>query len=54
MRKTAVSVDGKVRAIAGTRAILLALNIPEEQRFGLRGFAFRRRRQTAIGRGSLG
>lgn len=45
MRKTEQSADGKlrVRAIAGTRVVLLALDLPEADCTGLRGFAFRRR-----------
>lgn len=45
MRKTATSADGKlkVRAIAGTRVVLLALDLPKADCKGLRGFAFRRR-----------
>lgn len=49
MRGNATSVDGKlkVRAIAGTRVVLLALDIAEADCVGLRSFAFRRR----VGRG---
>lgn len=45
MRSDARSVDGKlrVRAIAGTRVVLLALDLPKAKCKGLRGFAFRRR-----------
>ncbi|WP_208245948.1 phospholipase D-like domain-containing protein (plasmid) [Rhizobium sp. T1470] len=45
MRVRASSTDQKfqVFAVAGTRAILLALNLDENSAQGLRGFAFRRR-----------
>ena len=47
MRATGASSDGKlrVRAIAGTRVVLLALDLPKPDTSGLRGFAFRRRVQ---------
>ena len=43
MRATGQSNDGKlrVRAIAGTRAILIALDMDEADRKGLKGFAMR-------------
>ncbi|SFJ96681.1 Phosphatidylserine/phosphatidylglycerophosphate/cardiolipin synthase [Sphingomonas sp. NFR04] len=45
MRNTETSSDGKLkaRAIAGTRVVLLALDMAEADCKGLRGFAFRRR-----------
>lgn len=45
MRGIAESGDGKlrVRAIAGTRVVLLALDMAQADCVGLRGFAFRRR-----------
>lgn len=45
MRSGGKSTDGKlrVRAIAGTRVVLLAIDLPEADCKGLRGFAFRRR-----------
>lgn len=45
MRALGSSDDGKlkVRAIAGTHVVLLALDLPEADCAGLKGFAFRRR-----------
>ena len=45
MRVRSDSDDGKLRlrAIAGTRVVLLALDLPETDTKGLKGFAFRRR-----------
>ncbi len=42
MRVTKTQGDFKAKAIAGTRAILIALDCPEACRHGLMGFAFRR------------
>jgi len=44
MRTEASSVNGnfRVRVIAGTHTILMAMNCPNHRRRGLRGFAFRR------------
>ena len=43
MRTTAKSDDGKLRvtAIAGTRAVLIALDMDDDERKGLKGFAMR-------------
>src|ERR1700748_1829582 len=43
MRTTAKSGDGKLRvtAIAGTRAVLIALDMDDDERKGLKGFAIR-------------
>lgn len=45
MRATGISSDGKlkVRAIAGTHVVLLALDLPKADTKDLKGFAFRRR-----------
>ena len=42
MRVTASQGDFKVKAIAGIRGVLLAIDCPEQRRAGLRGFAFKR------------
>jgi hypothetical protein len=45
MRATATSDSGKLHAcaIAGTRAILIALNMTDQDRRGMMGFAFQRK-----------
>lgn len=42
MRVTTNAGDFRVKAIAGTRAVLIAIDCAEERRHGLLGFAFRR------------
>jgi phosphatidylserine/phosphatidylglycerophosphate/cardiolipin synthase-like enzyme len=42
MRATATNGDFKVKAIAGTRGVLIAIDCPPGRRTGLRGFAFKR------------
>ena len=42
MRKTKTAGDFKVKVIAGTHTVLIAIDCAEERRHGLLGFAFRR------------
>jgi phospholipase D-like protein len=49
--RTPIESDGplRVRAIAGTRVVLMAMDIAEEARNGLRGFAIKRKRKGSTG-----
>lgn len=47
MRKKKTNQDLSVRAIAGSNAILLAMNYPKSKRTGLKGFAIHRTDHTA-------
>ena len=51
MRLAAQKGDFRVKAIAGTHTILIAIDCPEPRRHGLLGFAFRR---EAVGRRARG
>ncbi len=42
MRVSKLNTDIQVKAIAGTHVVLMALNIDEKKRKGLRGFAIKR------------
>lgn len=51
MRVSATGGDFRAKAIAGTRAVLIALDCKEERRAGLKGFAFEREH---VGAGNAG